>query len=450
MLPEREAARQSEHGVFVTFEESPEDIRRNIASMGWDIARWEAEGRWAFVDASPQPGESPAPAGSFDPGALMARIESAVNRIGAQRVSMDSLGAIFTRFGGAGNLRGEMFRIAWMLRKLGVTAMITAERSTEYGDIGRYGIEEFVAGNVIILRNALENEKRRRTLEILKFRGPSHQKGEFPFSILPGRGIVVIPLSAIEPGQKSSTVRITSGNDTPDRLCGGGLFRDSIILVSGATGTGKTLVTCQFIAGGVRNNERCLYFAFEESREQLFRNAGGRGMVAGAILRATLHDRNEKAVRRLSAIHNIDLAITGALDLSVTLGVLPGHTLSQLNVDAAAIFRLNPRSQTLDYIARDLLAPILCLRPAIDSPCCHHERWDGTGYPRGLKGEEIPLPARIFSVVDVRDALRSDRPYHQAWPVEEVKQHLLAEAGRSFDPVVVRHFLRLLEEGAFD
>lgn len=285
MLPGRGAGAQPEHGVFVTFEESPEDIRRNIASMGWDIARWEAEGRWAFVDASPQPGESPALAGSFDPGALMARIESAVNRIGAQRVSMDSLGAIFTRFGGAGNLRGEMFRIAWMLRKLGVTAMITAERSTEYGDIGRYGIEEFVTDNVIILRNALENEKRRRTLEILKFRGASHQKGEFPFSILPGRGIVVIPLSAIELGRKSSTVRITSGNDTLDRLCGGGFFRDSIILVSGATGTGKTLVTCQFIAGGVRNNERCLYFAFEESREQLFRSASGWGMDFEAMQR---------------------------------------------------------------------------------------------------------------------------------------------------------------------
>ncbi len=418
-------------------------------------------------------------------------------------------------------------------------------------------------------------------------------------------------------------------------------------------------------------------------------------MVAGAILRATLHDRNEKAVRRLSAIHNIDLAITGTLDLSVTLGVLLGHTLSQLNVDAAAIFRLSQRSQALDYVAGrglrtdlltrarirlgegatgtaalerrqvvtlfcrdtprvadtpgvphddslhieasegdgtsatpwavaqefpfsrharerhefvaaedlcvcysvplvakgqikgvlelyhrsllnpddewqsfldalavqaaiaidhaelvdslrrlnieltlaydttlegwaralelrdnetqghtqrvtrmaerlaramgmdedglvhlrrgailhdigkmvipdsilkkpgpltdeeweimwrhpvhayDLLAPILYLRPALDIPYCHHERWDGTGYPRGLKGEQIPLPARIFAVVDVWDALCSDRPYHQAWPVDQVKQYLLAEAGRSFDPVVVKQFLRLLDEDNF-
>ena len=285
MLPERRMADKPEHGVFVTFEESPADIRRNIASMGWDIARWEAEGRWAFVDASPQMGELPTLAGSFDLGALMARIENAVNRIGARRVSMDSLGAVFTQFGDASNLRSEMFRIAWGLKKLGVTAMMTAERSMEYGDIARYGIEEFVADNVIILRNVLEDEKRRRTLEILKFRGTSHQKGEFPFSILPGEGIVVIPLSAIELGQKSSQLRISSGNDTLDRMCGAGFFRDSIILVSGATGTGKTLITCEFIAGGVRNDERCLYFAFEESREQLFRNASGWGMDFEAMQR---------------------------------------------------------------------------------------------------------------------------------------------------------------------
>ncbi len=267
--------RVEEPGVFVTFEEPPNDIRRNMASFGWDITQWEADGCWAFVDASPQLGEETIVAGSYDLGALLARIEHAVQRIQAKRVAVDSLGAIFTQLADHVSIRRELFRIASALKRMGVTAVLTAERQQEYGDIARYGVEEFVADNVIILRNVLEDEKRRRTVEILKFRGTAHQKGEFPFTILPGAGIAVIPLSAIELKQSSSNIRITSGNAELDQMCGGGFFRDSIVLVSGATGTGKTLTVTEFIAGGAAHDERCLLFAFEESREQLFRNATG-------------------------------------------------------------------------------------------------------------------------------------------------------------------------------
>lgn len=267
-----------ETGVFVTFEESPDDIRRNMASLGWDISHWEKEKKWVFVDGSLQMGEETIVIGQYDLGALLARIESAVTSVGATRVSMDSLGAVFSRFNDQASVRQELFRISSALKKMGVTTIMTAERTREYGDIARYGVEEFVADNVIILRNVLEDEKRRRTIEILKFRGTSHQKGEFPFSIIPDIGLVVIPLSAIELRQKSSNIRVTSGNPSLDQMCGSGFFRDSIVLVSGATGTGKTLMVTEFIAGGANSDERCLLFAFEESREQLFRNASGWGV----------------------------------------------------------------------------------------------------------------------------------------------------------------------------
>ncbi len=270
-------------GVFVTFEETPDDIRRNMLSMGWDIQAWEKTGQWVFVDASPQPNQEALVIGSYDLGALLARIENAIHKSNAIRVSMDSLGAVFTQFGGSGEesqtatVRREMFRIASALRQIGVTTVMTAERIAEYGEIARYGVEEFVADNVIILRNALEEQKRRRTIEVLKFRGTQHQKGEYPFSIIPDEGLNIIPISAIELKQSSSNIRVTSGNPELDEMCGNGFFRDSIILVSGATGTGKTLMTTEFIAGGVNNDERSLLFAFEESRDQLFRNAIGWG-----------------------------------------------------------------------------------------------------------------------------------------------------------------------------
>ncbi len=267
-----------EPGVFVTFEETPEDIRRNVASLGWDIDTWEAEGKWAFVDASPQTDAETLVVGDYDLGALLARVEHAVRQVGARRLSMDSLGAVFSRFQDIAAIRFELLRIATAVRIMGVTSVLTAERDKEYGDITRFGIEEFVADNVIVLRNVLEEEKRRRTIEILKFRGTEHQKGEFPFTIIPDDGFVVVPLSAIELKQRSSKVRVTSGNAELDEMCGSGFFRDSILLVSGATGTGKTLMVTEFIAGGVRQGEKCLLFAFEESREQLFRNADGWGV----------------------------------------------------------------------------------------------------------------------------------------------------------------------------
>jgi len=94
-----------------------------------------------------------------------------------------------------------------------------------------------------------------------------------------------------------------------------------------------------------------------------------------------------------------------------------------------------------------LLSSINYLAPALEIPYCHHERWDGSGYPRGLKGAEIPLAARIFAVIDVYDALTSDRPYRHAWTQEAALEHIRSRAGIDFDPAVVDVFTRMVESG---
>jgi PAS domain S-box-containing protein len=95
-------------------------------------------------------------------------------------------------------------------------------------------------------------------------------------------------------------------------------------------------------------------------------------------------------------------------------------------------------------LAYGLLSPIAFLRPALEIPYGHHERWDGSGYPQGLKGEQIPLAARMFAVVDSWDALLSDRPFRAAWPINRVREHLLNESGKQFDPQIVRVFLSIV------
>ncbi|HEX3972414.1 MAG TPA: ATPase domain-containing protein, partial [Stellaceae bacterium] len=203
-------------------------------------------------------------------------MQHAVKTVNARRVVLDSLTQLFDHFIGEPKiLRRELFRISGALKKEGLTVLMTAERNSEYGEITRDRLEEFVADNVVILRNVLSHEKRRRTIEVLKMRGSHHVEGEAPFTLQAGEGIVAVPLSSLRLEQQSSMVRVTSGNPEIDDMCGGGFFRDSVTLVSGATGTGKTLLVTNFLAGGVAAGERALLIGYEESRGQLFRNAKG-------------------------------------------------------------------------------------------------------------------------------------------------------------------------------
>lgn len=267
-----------EPGVFVTFEEPPEAIRANLESLGWPVADWEEQGHWAFVDLSPTE-DMEEVAGAYDLGAILPRVEHALQRVGGQRLVVDSLGTLFSQYADQNAVRSALFRLTRSLKRLAITALVTAERTEEYGPVARFGVEEFVSDSVALLRNALEGDKRRRTLEILKMRGTSHHKGEFPFTVsLEAGGVSIIPLASIELNQPSSSERISLGDAELDRICAGGLYRDSVTLLGGATGTGKTLLGYHFLAAGGTAGERSLLLAFEEGHEQIMRNARGWGM----------------------------------------------------------------------------------------------------------------------------------------------------------------------------
>ncbi len=129
------------------------------------------------------------------------------------------------------------------------------------------------------------------------------------------------------------------------------------------------------------------------------------------------------------------------------------HDIGKIGVPDAILLKPGPLTDAEWKVmrrhpdfAKEMLKGIAFVQPALEIPCYHHEKWDGTGYPMGLAGEAIPFAARLFAVIDVYDALKSDRPYRRGWPEEKVRAHLLAESGTHFDPRAVRTFLAMLTE----
>jgi PAS domain S-box-containing protein len=149
--------------------------------------------------------------------------------------------------------------------------------------------------------------------------------------------------------------------------------------------------------------------------------------------RAGLADEELVHIRRGALLHDI-----GKVGIPDAILLKPG----KLTEDEWLIMKRHP------VYAYQWLAPISYLAPCLDIPYCHHEKWDGTGYPHGLAKEQIPLSARLFAIVDVWDALRSDRPYRKGWPDEAVRSHIASLSGTHFDPDVVEMFLELISAQA--
>jgi PAS domain S-box-containing protein/putative nucleotidyltransferase with HDIG domain len=205
-------------------------------------------------------------------------------------------------------------------------------------------------------------------------------------------------------------------------------------------------------------------------------------MAANAIYRATLHEQSQKDAADLVRAYDttlegwahalelrdqeteghtrrvmqmtVDLAHKMGVDERELENVRRGallHDIGKMGIPDSVLLKpgtLNDREWEVmrrhpEY-AHQFLETIEYLRPVLDIPYCHHEKWDGTGYPRGLKGEMIPFVARIFAIVDVWDALRSDRPYRKAWASEKARAHIVEQSGTHFDPQVVQAFLELL------
>jgi circadian clock protein KaiC len=265
-----------ENGVFVTFEENPQDIISNTKSFGWNIDKLVKENKWAFVDASPDDSIS-VEVGQYDLGAFLARIAYAVKKVKAKRVVIDSVSALFTHYQDMEGIRRELHKLTANLKKSNITCIMTAERPLEDGQISRYGVEEFVSDNVILLHNRLNSHgERERTIEILKFRGLTHDSEEAPL-LVSIQGMNIYPRPRPKLRGKGFSQKISTGIKGLDDMLCGGVYRNSTTLLTGASGSGKTVATLHFIMEGAKHGEKSLLIEFEESPDQLYRNAASFG-----------------------------------------------------------------------------------------------------------------------------------------------------------------------------
>ncbi|MEL7237304.1 MAG: circadian clock protein KaiC, partial [Planctomycetota bacterium] len=347
------AEQAGEGAVFISFEEPASQLRRTMASLNIDAGKLEEEGKLAVIEAVPQPSPEEIAAGhdiisneaelldgSFDLSGLLARIDSAAKRVNAGRVALDSLAGLAGMFLNADanahahtRLRTPLARLINALKARGLTMLITAERDVDEGPLTRYGLEEFVADGVILLRSNKHGERVRRTVEIKKLRSCAHAPGESPLVIQAGRGLEVLPLSQIRLSQQSGIERTSSGVPELDRMTGGGLLRDSVVLISGATGTGKTLISTHFTNGGIKTGDNVLFLAFEESREQLVRNAAAFGIDFPRL--------QQSGKLKLEAIYPESLSLEGHL-LRITQQV-EKHKPDRLIIDSlSALERIGP------------------------------------------------------------------------------------------------------------
>lgn len=274
----RGITRYAENGVFVTFEEVPSDIRRNVGNFNWDYTRLEKEGKLAFVDFSPILDTTEEISSDYDPSPIILRIKEAIRTTDAQRIVIDSISSLFTQFSNQGMVRRIIYRICYELKELGITGMITAEQPDTGARISGYRIEEFVTDGVIHMRIITGEQQLIREMCVLKMRGVGYRSGPVQFTIT-SDGLQVFPKIGVSPGvaRTDFSKRVKLGIPGLDTALEGGVPVGHIVLVSGNTGSGKTLMCMQFLQEGLQQGETCIFVALEEPAQQIRKTAEAHG-----------------------------------------------------------------------------------------------------------------------------------------------------------------------------
>ncbi len=271
-------AEHGEPGVFVSFEETEQDLVENARSLGFDLPALVKRKRLAIEYIKVDRAEIEE-TGEYDLEGLFIRLNHALGSIGARRIVLDTIESLFAGLANAAIIRAEIRRLFYWLKERGITAVITGERGTD--TLTRQGLEEYVSDCVITLDHRVVDQISTRRLRIVKYRGTSHGTNEYPF-LIDERGIAVLPVTSLQLVHTATSERVSTGIDWLDGMFGGrGYYRASSVLISGSAGTAKTSIAAHFMDAACRRGERAMCFQFEESPAQYTRNMQSIGLDLG-------------------------------------------------------------------------------------------------------------------------------------------------------------------------
>jgi len=349
-------ARAGQKAMIVAVEEAPEDLVTTADALGFAMSDLISQGKLVISDLT-RPMEGPTLiSGDYDLSGLIHRVQASVKEKGIKTIVLDSATALFSPRPPDEFVRSHFFQLVHALRQMGLTSIVTAEAPADYGKLTTLGVEDFVCDLVIIMRNLVDSERRRRSIEIHKYRRSAHYKGEYPCTIS-RQGLTIFPLDAGQALESARNERYSSGLKGLDEMNNGGWLRDSIVLVRGPSGSGKTTLSGMYARAGAIRGERVVYYGFEETRPLLLRNFANLGMPMEELER---EDRLRIVCRYPEATSPEDLLVDlrqGLSEEKPSLVVLDSissiehststHGFRQFMVGIASLLREHSRSALL-------------------------------------------------------------------------------------------------------
>ena len=260
----------NESGVLMSFEESEDELYRDVASLNMDLTGLVSQKKIVLEHVILD--RKDIQETDFNLEGIFVRLEESIDSIGAKRVVLDSLESIFGGITDIGILRLEIKRLFRWLKEKNVTAIVTGELG-QNGSYTRHGMEEYISDCIILLDNRVREEMATRRVRVIKYRGSSHGTSEYPF-VIGSDGLSVIPITSAGLAQPGTSKKVSTGIPTLDELFKPrkGYTRGSTILASGTAGSGKTSFAGAFALESCKRGERCLFFSYEESSGQLVQN----------------------------------------------------------------------------------------------------------------------------------------------------------------------------------